>query len=102
MTEKEQFQFAAKAAGLQVTPCINGWDESYPMGWNPRDDDGDAFRLAVKLQMKVYPGEAYPWCKSSADYQVGYVCDEDECSDSVAATRLAIFLAAVEIGRNMP
>jgi hypothetical protein len=53
MTDKELLHAAAKAAGIDV----GGWnsdrealfcDASY--FWNPLADDGDALRLAVKLQ----------------------------------------------------
>lgn len=68
--------------------------------WSPLTDDGDAFRLAVKLQVDV---------KQYGDHVVvlfdgGYIrtgripYEVDPC----AATRRAIVSAAAEIGMAMP
>jgi hypothetical protein len=72
--------------------------------WNPLTDDGDALRLAVKLEMilavrdegktdasvhiKDHP---HPWQSFLVEHN----------NDPLAATRLAITRAAAEIGRNM-
>jgi len=112
MTDKEQLELAAKAAGLTVHWHDSGHygptmeimeDESGGLPWNPLTDDGDALRLAVKLSMKVYVGEAYPWDKECADYshRFGACVDEDENNDPYAATRRAIVRAAAEIGRTL-
>jgi hypothetical protein len=101
--DRELLELAAKAAGIEVTPNINGWEEKYPIGWNPLTDDGDALRLAVKLGMKIYPGEAYPWNEEYADWPIQFGCavDEDEEPDSYAATRRAIVRAAASIGETL-
>lgn len=111
MSDRELLELAAKAAGYDFewycrgannpngiadVPCVDGSE------WSPLTDDGDAFRLAIKLSMRVYQGEAYPWRNDSASYEFGSFCDEDECSDPVTATRIAIVRAAAEIGRAMP
>lgn len=63
MTDRELIEKAAKAAGIQLADDI---DSSIPSGglwilgrmgrdevWNPLEDDGDAFRLMVDLQIDV-------------------------------------------------
>jgi len=55
MTDRELLEMAAKAAGAEFE--VSDEDGVYlhqPIGgvagfWNPLTDDGDAFRLAVKL-----------------------------------------------------
>ena len=66
--------------------------------WNPLTDDGDALRLAVKLRLtllleipRIGIGPALPG--------VEMYLDDDE--DPYSATRLAIVLAAAEIGKAM-
>ena len=96
----EDLLFAAKAAG--VTPgtlTINGVT-TYT--WKPWEDDGEALRLAVKLGLSV-----------QSNNPIGITCilwneeerlrsvTEDHDGYSLAATRLAIFRAAVAIGRAM-
>lgn len=102
MDDKELLVLAAKAAGYDYARhggyiVVDG----IPRNWNPLTDDGDALRLAVKLRMKVYPGEAYGWDGAIVDYSHKFsgVCDETEDPDPYAATRRAIVRAAVEIGK---
>lgn len=104
--DKDQFEFAAKAAGYTKTAWVedaNGVerfhvfsDRSMWLEWNPRDDDGDAFRLAVLLRIDV------EWC---GDYEVCvgrqgplYLHQEQ---DIFSATRRAIFRTAAEVGKAM-
>lgn len=62
MTDKELLELAAKAAGYEFAWYCEG--PNNPRGtpnvpfanghrWNPLTDDGDAFRLAVRLGMLV-------------------------------------------------
>jgi hypothetical protein len=55
MTDRELLERAAKAAGIELRWHKWGDDEwcSLPSGviWEPHKDDGDAFRLAVKLNI---------------------------------------------------
>lgn len=114
--DKELIELAAKAAGItlvsKLMPNPDGtetleffqlFDNGRIGTWNPMKDDGDAFRLSVKLHMKIYTGEAYPWDSEVADYSMRFsgVCDEDEEPDPYAATRKAITRAAAEIRRNI-
>ena len=49
MTDKELLKLAAKAAGVEVvTPTMLEYGK-----WNPLEDDGDALRLAVTLEMCI-------------------------------------------------
>lgn len=112
MTDRELIELAAKAAGIDVWRGAGHQSDKYfspansesgvvsGVEWNPLESDADAFRLAVKLEMKVYVGEAYPWCKSSADYRNGACVCEDEIADPYAATRRAITMAAAEIAKE--
>lgn len=49
MNDKEMLIAAAKAAGIEVvTPTMLEYGK-----WNPLEDDGDALRLAVTLEMCI-------------------------------------------------
>lgn len=113
MTDRELLEFAAKAAGiiLEWDGPQDGWQAMYYEGktyhgWDPLGDDGDALRLAVKLQLNVFNEHVNAGCAyctgqdddvfpdASSGNNEGEVIDED-----YAATRIAIVLAAAEIGR---
>lgn len=97
--DKELLMLAAKAAQIS-----RQWDGSLvdkdhaEKVWSPLTDDGDALRLAVKLNMCV---------TSFTDEQmVGYVINreghnihEAPGTDPYAATRRAIVRAAAEIAK---
>lgn len=92
MTDKELLELAAKAAGeLHLIPYREEWLES-DEAWNPLTDDGDAFCLAVKLQLTVLPGIA-----RDGEGRAYFEGEED----ALASTRRAIVRAAAEIGRAM-
>jgi len=61
--------------------------------WNPITDDGDALRLAVKMNITVHPGFVYT--------PTGRLIDYRDYANIIGATRLAIVRAAAEIGRDM-
>jgi hypothetical protein len=88
MTDKELLELAAKAA----------WDamdnQMIESGWNPLTDDGDALRLAVKLNLFNTRSKGYEWPDAEL-----FARHED---DPYAATRRAITRAAAEIGKAMP
>ena len=121
MTDRELLELAAKAAGY-VTKVESGivfvrryripkidWKE-----WNPLDDDGDALRLAVKLEMEIYHAfddvmnvyASYP-VEEGQIQGIQYVVEPHNkdpfttTRDPLTATRRAIVRAAAEIGRNM-
>lgn len=108
MTTREEYEYAAKAAGEQVDAEIgpNGellrhvhWVSGET--WNPVTDDGDAFRLMVACGIAVtYPeGDEIVRCWFGDIGNDPVVEPLD--NDPLAATRLAVFRAAVEIGRGM-
>lgn len=108
MTDRELLEMAARAAGMEkgidwvdgtggemlVLPSIKG-ATGYRKPWNPLTDDGDAFRLAVKLGLGVIQ-----WGESaSATHAItNREFSELHESDPYAATRRAIVRAAAEIG----
>jgi hypothetical protein len=69
----------------------------YPSEWNPLTDDGDALRLASKLNFQVDFG-----CPEvTVTYREGYL-SLGVGFDAFGAARRAIVLAAAEIGKAMP
>ena len=104
MTDRELLELAAKAVGMKW-----GGDEFYdkhgPLcGWNPLNDDGDALRLAVKLEIELssaYDAGMNAYAGYSIDDDMKYVI-EPTGEDRYAATRRAIVRAAAEIGKAMP
>ena len=107
MTERELLELAAKAEGRTLkymTQHIKGREpEEFIACWNPLTDDGDAFRLAVKLGVGVEPEykDEFGVLLSYASIPNGGVFIEDHGEDRYAATRRAIVRAAAEIGRAM-
>lgn len=86
--EKYLLELAARAAGdSHIKDRVE-----QPYAWNPIDDDGDAFRLAVHLHLMDERKWEAPVTKAIFDRCAG---------DWYAATRLAIVMAAAEIGRNV-
>lgn len=115
VNDREMLELAAKAAGVgggwefvrgRNTPtCYRGADGRI---WNPRDDDGDSFRLMVKLNLHIgIDAESagaitVEWGFDAGGFPGKGVQEEAPIDgDDCAATRLAIFRAAVEIGRAM-
>ena len=101
MTDRELLELAAKAAGYHwplVWPYPSPVD--VPHDWNPRTDDGDALRLAVKLGIDVMHTNIHS-AKVHAMADYGVEITEDSSIDPPAAARRAIVKAAAEIGRNM-
>ncbi len=100
MTDRELLEDAAKAAGIVV-----GWDRelnkmffdapSKEFGrcgitFDPLTDDGDALRLAVKLNLLT----KFTFLKFMAEE------NDNPAQDYYAATRRAIVRSAAEIGRK--
>jgi hypothetical protein len=61
--------------------------------WNPLEDDGDALRLAVRLQMDIFV-RAGRW--TEAVRPLGPSCKQPHERNQMEATRRAIVRAAVE------
>jgi hypothetical protein len=96
MTDRELLELAAKAAGYELEPTTEGYPLYISMFglWNPLEDDGDALRLAVKLNMHVGIQSVSIWRDGQ---EIINIFDED--ADPYAATRKAIVRAAAEIGK---
>ena len=97
MTDRELLELAARAAGL-VLDEWTGADGT--LDWNPLHDDGDALRLAVKLNLcinfDVQPDGAEVYVV--AEWTDNPTEAEPLGRDASAATRRAIVRAAAAIG----
>jgi hypothetical protein len=91
MNDRELLEAAAKAAGIEIKYNYLGMQDAR-CEWNPLDDDGDALRLAVKLNLIVHKGFVYT--------PTGRLFDHRDYANPYAATRRAIVRAAAEIGRE--
>ena len=124
MNDRELLEAAAKAAGMmdgtrQLSRSLDGtlWAGTgmAVRPWNPLTDDGDAFRLAVHLQMRVtvdadFTGAGWdkhqkapttdgrgPWGWKEWHYSMSGP-NVGQGRDPYAATRRAIVRAAASIG----
>lgn len=96
MTDKELLELAAKAAGIYKDALDCEWYDPHGYvrpDWNPLNDDGDALRLAVKLEMllDLCGDETAAYCQEW--------CREKKENDAYATTRRAIVRAAAEVGK---
>lgn len=106
MTDRELLELAAKAAEYDFV-SHTGYDEENDeykthtwiresrrlVEWDPLNDDGDALRLAVKLEMllDLCGDETAAYCQEW--------CREKKENDAYATTRRAIVRAAAEVGK---
>lgn len=105
--DRELLELAAKAAGYEaVRPATFGmgcWmalSEGEWQPWNPLTDDGDAFRLAVKLREQGV-AIALSGKQETAGVVIGDVgLSERFGNDPYAATRRAVVRAASSIGKS--
>ncbi len=98
MNDCELLELAAKAAGHRYDAVVgSALISGSGFVWNPLVDDGDALRLAVKLNMMLsyilIDGVHVQWDSG--------VVVETVFNNPYAATRRAIVRAAAEIGRRM-
>lgn len=102
MNDKELLELAAKAAGMPRPVDDNGvwstWVGTPENGhwWDPLTDDGDAFRLAVRLEMVIdfEEREIFYFCpKTKTREKVHYYAGED---------KYGIVRAAANIGSSKP
>ena len=108
MADKELLELAAKAAGVVSLSWgvdsperqISGEGQFIGATWNPLTDDGDALRLAVKLNIQITPG-TYHKDEFTAFKAAGGEAQEFRSyqQNEYAATRRAIVRAAAEIGK---
>ena len=124
-TDHEDLRMAAKAAGIQIVCPVErlvvqprhyagGFVVRTKTGgdacWNPLTDDGDALRLAVKLQLTICnehltAGAAYCTAglnRTGPSVDARWPQQQTVVDGDYAATRRAIVLAAAEVGRAMP
>jgi hypothetical protein len=117
--DRELLELAARAAGLEGYEYTDGYTNAFYAGsrfymtqpdmhtpWNPLDDDGDALRLAVKLDISVIVNRRDMTVRgrigrSITDPLATKYIAEDLGDDEMAATRRAIVRAAAEIERSM-
>lgn len=128
MTDRELLELAAKAAGFnfkwfkvkqwktmkgEVGPCryftgtVDVYGSHHTKPWNPLKDDGDALRLAVKLQVSienecVSAGCAY-CTRGGFAFESVYSGGDGGCvvDADFSAVRRAIVIAAASIGKDM-
>lgn len=115
MTDREMLEYAAKAAGMVLeyeaaTDRYFYWRSPYDsirnvqnlkVFWNPRDDDGDSFRLMVKLGLEVCVEPDIGVVTAGIPNKGWQEKRIDDGEDLCAATRLVIFSAAAMIGWTM-
>ena len=93
MENRSLLELAAKASGFSYI------DVSHYFNWNPIDEDGDAFSLAVKLNLTIVQDvKDKICCVHWTDVQCVNVPWGD---DKYVATRLAIVKAAALIGKSL-
>lgn len=116
--DRELLELAAKAAGMNgyrwtgscmskmINPNLEASGSIGP-GWNPLADDGDAFRLMVRLrigfryEVNSPPELRIPRECATAVVEGRWYAEAPKCGDEDAATRRSIVRAAAEIGRRM-
>ena len=72
-------------------------------GWNPLTDDGDALRLAVKLDFRLDIDRDRAWAAVIAPPSlfIDVVVQMDDCGNPYAAMRRVIVRAAAEMGEKL-
>lgn len=116
MEDRELLELAAKAAGAKMTDYSDGstdhWIIEHPrnrwISWSPLTDDGDALRLAIKLEIGVMSKVQ----RDSSERNISIAITPYEVSqeritekhrgDPLQSTRRAIVRAAAEIGKAIP
>ena len=104
-TDHEDLAFAAKAAGKHRCEWDHAWLAARgdalarDMLWDPRRDSGQALELAAQLDIDIeFDRLAGPIANCGA----GHFATSDITLSRIEATRMAVFDAAVAIGRAMP
>ncbi|MDY1084385.1 hypothetical protein ACM7N4_24060 [Pseudomonas aeruginosa] len=118
MNDRELLELAARAAGIKArwfkvaqwrqvggNRMKIGQDDVFGTHhrkpWNPRDDDGDALRLAVTRGLVVTPDRENQRTLVSNQAGHEYCAIYWDQLGEMAATRLAITEAAAEDGKSM-
>lgn len=106
-TDRELLEAAAKAAGIELRYWAES-QESFNLAlteprrwWNPLADDGDALRLAVRLDIQFYFDIGIN--EVVAEWFDGKQCQDLRIyvggGDKLSATRRAIVRAAAAMGK---
>lgn len=93
MEDKQLLELAAKAAGVwsEADPW-NGMLKPNGQYWNPLTDDGDALRLAAKLNIDLALSQT---CAMGGNiYRDSWSSYEERKGDDMAPVRRAIVVAA--------
>jgi hypothetical protein len=88
--------FDASTGEKLAEPTV--YDALIEAGFDPENNDGDALRLAVRLEIRIDWGA---FDVVAIEFNTDAVAREKKTLDPYAATRRAITRAAAEIGRNM-
>lgn len=108
MTDKEMLELAAKAARYTIhIDVVEGGvlfqkdsdDGRSDYSWNPVKDDGDAFRLMTRLKFSIDRWNLYVNISIGGDFIYRMMFDGTLEEDEFI--RLAIVMAAAEIGKGM-
>ena len=103
-TDRELLELAAKAAGYEYhSPAGYIVVDGIPGNWNPLEDDGDALRLAVELNMDIrYESCADGVCVTVVGAWDGAPEPVDEVfeNDGPQAVRRAIVRAAAAMAEG--
>lgn len=109
MTDRELLELAAKAAGRTVEGfshqkgLLVSLRDGVSAWWNPLTDDGDALRLAVKLDMQIWRNTGGTVSAMPPGDVIGFWnrLKDEVAPDPCAAYRRAIVRTAAEIGKSM-
>ncbi|AOX41470.1 hypothetical protein CVT20_03880 [Pseudomonas aeruginosa] len=112
MTDRELLELAARAAGYQFSYSYRSLSSpAVPVilaetgrwrKWDPRHDDGDALRLAVKLRLDITFYNGFQEVAAEPSNGDGMnPCQEVFTENPYAATRRAITRAAAAIGKSL-
>ena len=106
LTDREMLELAAKAAGMEIVlwdfscvPQVRHKYDHQSFAWNPLNDDGDALRLAVELQLGI---SVPPVVDGRVEVVTFYgpvisIVEYPQNDDRQSATRRAIVRAAAAI-----
>lgn len=115
MNDRELLEMAAIAAGVRHIEYDNDYDGRHGLqlcdavgrhmgSWNPLNDDGDALRLAVLLQLDVHTFTIRGDTLVTGCNRNGVplcILSEPHGVDKYAATRRAIVRAAAELEKDL-
>lgn len=110
--ERDLLARAARAAGIPLYWAnLDGVSPRHATTWatwNPLNDDGDALRLAVALDIELYQADndgpaifAGYWSKRGRRDVTRFYCIEPLAANACSATRLAIVRAAAAMASDL-